>query len=186
MLICIDPGHGGRHPGAVHGDLVEKDIALNIALAMRECVEQKNHVSVVMTRETDEYVSIGERARIANRANADLFVSIHLNADPDPDEPCMHEASGEEILVYSELSTAYRLAQHMATTIDQVVPGAFRGVKFRPDLGVLAYTHMPAMLIECGFIDNTTGGQQLAEHPEVAGKIIARALLDAWGMQGNC
>lgn len=80
--IVLDPGHGGRDPGAVgpSGD-AEKDRNLEIALLVRDLLALgMPDVEVLMTREADEYVSLGERTRFANRARADLFVSIHCNA----------------------------------------------------------------------------------------------------------
>ncbi|WP_144306963.1 N-acetylmuramoyl-L-alanine amidase [Oceanidesulfovibrio marinus] len=177
--ICIDPGHGGRHPGAVSGDLVEKDIALKISMALRASLEARGY-ETVMTRVSDAYVSIRKRAAWANLERCDFFISVHLNADPDPDEPGMHEASGEEILVYSVRSAGYAVAVSMLPEIDKLVPGAIRGVKIRPDLGVLSYTQMPAMLIECGFIDNKVGGKSLFKRPEVAGEIVAQAFDQAY------
>lgn len=80
--IVLDPGHGGRDPGAVgpNGD-AEKDRNLEIALLVRDLLALgMPGVEVVMTRDTDTYVSLGERTRFANRTRADLFVSIHCNA----------------------------------------------------------------------------------------------------------
>jgi len=81
--IVIDPGHGGRDPGAVamhNGVQVrESDIVLDISLRIQRLFEQAG-ISVHMTRTTDVYVSLAERARIANDLNADAFVSVHVNA----------------------------------------------------------------------------------------------------------
>ncbi len=80
--IVLDPGHGGRDPGAVGaGGSAEKDRNLEIALLVRDLLSvSMPSVRVVMTREDDRYVSLGERTRLANREKADLFVSIHCNA----------------------------------------------------------------------------------------------------------
>jgi N-acetylmuramoyl-L-alanine amidase len=80
--VVIDPGHGGRDPGAV-GPLgtYEKDRALEIALMVRDLLAiRMPELRVVLTRSDDRYVSLGERTRMANRNRADLFVSIHCNA----------------------------------------------------------------------------------------------------------
>lgn len=79
--IVIDPGHGGKDPGC-HGDnTLEKDVALAISLKLGEFIENKfPKVNVIYTRKTDVFVELNERAQIANRNNADLFICIHANA----------------------------------------------------------------------------------------------------------
>ncbi len=77
--VVLDPGHGGADYGAQAGDiLAEKDVALDLALRVRERLVQSG-IEVVMTRDADVAVPLRERAAIANRAEADLFLSIHLN-----------------------------------------------------------------------------------------------------------
>ncbi|TVR80239.1 MAG: N-acetylmuramoyl-L-alanine amidase [Chitinophagaceae bacterium] len=80
--VVIDPGHGGRDPGAIGvGGIKEKDVALAVALKLGSYINQYlPDVKVLYTRETDKFVALHERANIANKANADLFISIHANA----------------------------------------------------------------------------------------------------------
>ncbi|MBO4907480.1 MAG: N-acetylmuramoyl-L-alanine amidase [Bacteroidaceae bacterium] len=81
VTIVIDAGHGGKDPGAIGKRGKEKDINLSVALAVGRLVEQQlQDVNVVYTRKTDVFVELNERANIANRAKADLFISIHTNA----------------------------------------------------------------------------------------------------------
>jgi N-acetylmuramoyl-L-alanine amidase len=83
FTVVIDAGHGGKDPGAVsaNGKVHEKDITLNVALMVGENIAQKYpEVKVLYTRKTDKFVGLNDRARIANKANADLFISIHVNA----------------------------------------------------------------------------------------------------------
>lgn len=81
--VVIDPGHGGKHPGAIskNGKYQEKHITLSIGLKLGEYIRQ-NHpdIKVIYTRTSDKYVDLDERADIANRNKADLFISIHVNA----------------------------------------------------------------------------------------------------------
>jgi N-acetylmuramoyl-L-alanine amidase len=83
FTVVIDAGHGGKDPGAVSADgkLYEKDVTLKVALMVGESIS-KNHpeVKVLYTRKTDIFVGLNDRARLANKADADLFISIHVNA----------------------------------------------------------------------------------------------------------
>lgn len=81
QTIVIDPGHGGADPGAIGKQgLMEKDIVLDVALRLRRLVENKLGAKVLMTRDEDIFIPLGERTAIANRKRADLFVSIHANS----------------------------------------------------------------------------------------------------------
>ncbi len=86
-VICIDPGHGGHDPGCVSRDgkrVQEKDIVLSIGLKLRNYLKEGYpDMKVVMTRDSDKFIELGERAAIANRNGAKLFISIHINSvDP--------------------------------------------------------------------------------------------------------
>lgn len=83
FVVVIDAGHGGKDPGAIGKKAREKNINLNVALALGELIDANcPGVRVVYTRKTDVFVSLDRRARIANEAKADLFISIHTNALP--------------------------------------------------------------------------------------------------------
>ncbi len=83
FTLVIDPGHGGRDPGAISKKIKEKDINLSVALEVGRLLKANcPHVKVVYTRKTDIYLSLKKRAEIANRNKADLFISIHTNALP--------------------------------------------------------------------------------------------------------
>src|SRR5690606_17988090 len=82
-VVVIDAGHGGKDSGTRGRKALEKDIALKIALKVGHYIEKYvPGVKVIYTRKTDTYVSLDERANIANRANADLFICIHANSMP--------------------------------------------------------------------------------------------------------
>ncbi|HEB70060.1 MAG TPA: N-acetylmuramoyl-L-alanine amidase [Desulfobulbus sp.] len=83
QTIVIDPGHGGKDPGAI-GSLGtnEKDIVLDIGLRLRDALVQSGRYNVIMTRDRDVFIPLAERVKIANTNRADLFISLHVNAIP--------------------------------------------------------------------------------------------------------
>jgi N-acetylmuramoyl-L-alanine amidase len=78
--IVIDPGHGGHDPGAMGKSITEAELVLDVALRLEKLLEKVPGVEVVLTRRGDDYVPLQERTALANRENADLFLSIHANA----------------------------------------------------------------------------------------------------------
>lgn len=82
ITVVLDPGHGGKDFGAVENGAKEKEINLAVAKKLSNLIEKelKDEVEVVMTRSTDVYLTLQERADIANDANGDLFMSIHVNS----------------------------------------------------------------------------------------------------------
>ncbi len=82
--IVLDPGHGGKDPGASAFGLKEKDIVLNIAKKLAPVLEEQTGAEVILTRESDVFISLEERTAIANTNEADLFISLHVNAHPSP------------------------------------------------------------------------------------------------------
>ncbi len=93
-VIVIDPGHGGKDPGCHGENFKEKNIALAVSLKLGHYLEDNDkNVKVVYTRTTDVFVPLNDRAEIANKNHADLFICIHLNASPN------HEANGSATYV---------------------------------------------------------------------------------------
>lgn len=80
FVVVLDAGHGGKDPGKATKQIHEKDIALNVVLKLGKKLEALEDVEVVYTRKTDVFLDLKERGRIANDADADLFLSIHCNA----------------------------------------------------------------------------------------------------------
>jgi len=82
--VVIDAGHGGKDPGAGRGTSLEKNVALGVALKLRDMINADlPSVNVVMTRSTDVFIELHKRAQIANDAKANLFISIHCNSSPE-------------------------------------------------------------------------------------------------------
>jgi len=95
--VVIDAGHGGKDPGAHGAFAKEKNVALAIALKLRDAINaEMPSIKVIMTRTTDKFVELQERSNIANRANANLFISIHCNSSPER----VGSRKGALILVY--------------------------------------------------------------------------------------
>lgn len=92
FIVVLDAGHGGKDPGNLGNGHKEKDIALKVTLAVGKELEKNPNIKVVYTRTTDVFVELKDRPKIANKAKADLFVSIHCNAHRT-------QASGTETFV---------------------------------------------------------------------------------------
>jgi N-acetylmuramoyl-L-alanine amidase len=85
-IVLIDPGHGGRDPGAagVSGTVSEKQLTLAMATELADLLEERGRVRVALTREDDRYLTLDQRAAIARRVGASLFISIHMDSAPNP------------------------------------------------------------------------------------------------------
>lgn len=187
FIVCIDPGHGGNDSGCVSGKRHESDDALTMAKLVKQYLEQEN-VQVVLTRTKDKYVELSERAKCANQANADYFVSIHRNLNPF--------GCGVETWTradYSKESNA--LAEAIQKRMVKVGVQQNRGVKHGTQESasssyyVLRKTKMPGVLIELGFIDNQKDNQLLDKHKKAYAKAIAKGIIQTYekyhGEQAN-
>ena len=173
--ICIDAGHGGGDPGAVNGNVYEKNIALSIALLLDEKLRKQGFLTV-LTRNHDKAVELTERCGIANKNKCDLFISIHLNAGNSA-------ASGIETLVYKNSGVNSAVAECIQTRLVNATGANDRGIKERPDLCVLRETSMPAILIETGFISNAAELKRLnnAAYQNKIATLIAKSLCAYYG-----
>lgn len=173
--IAIDPGHGGRDPGAVFEGRQEKDDNLELAMAVGQILEE-NGVDVVYTRVDDVYNTPYEKATMANNSGADLFVSFHRNAMPTPGS-----ASGAEVLVYEDEGVPAEVARNILSELSQA-GFTDRGVIERKNLVVLRRTQMPAVLLEVGFIDNPQDNQVFDSEFEQIAQGIADGILESIDM----
>ncbi|WP_062199769.1 N-acetylmuramoyl-L-alanine amidase [Massilibacterium senegalense] len=150
--IVIDPGHGGRDPGAVGNDLQEKDLTLILSKKIEYYLNTlyTGH-EVKLTRTSDTYPTLDERVAMANNWGADVFVSIHLNSSTS-------SASGYEDIIYSRnFASTARLQDIMHQQVGNVFSAnslTVRHKRERIDLRVLNGTNMDAILTENGFISN--------------------------------
>ena len=102
--VVLDAGHGGKDPGAVSGAIKEKDIVLQTTLLVGEILNNEKDVEVIYTRKTDVFIDLDNRAKIANKAHANVFVSIHCNSVPK--SPAAH---GTETFVMGVTKNASNL-----------------------------------------------------------------------------
>ncbi|MFD1067856.1 N-acetylmuramoyl-L-alanine amidase [Oceanobacillus locisalsi] len=143
--FVIDPGHGGKDPGAIGSEVYEKTLALSTAKKLSEQLRQLG-ASVTFTREDDTYLSLEERTNISNTTNPDAFISLHYNSSED------QAAHGVETF-YKNESESRELAQSIQTSLMNHVDLHDRGAK-QAGFQVLQENHQTAVLIELGFISN--------------------------------
>ncbi len=179
-LIVIDPGHGGKDPGTISPllGLYEKDIVLEVAKQTKLLLETAGF-QVAMTRTDDTYISLLDRVEIANQMQADLFVSIHVNAATHA------HIKGIETVYYPSGKNPddFRNNQSLAAIFHEEVIKALGADSFRIDarenLIVLRETKMPAVLTELGFVTNPDEERLLATtgYLQSASEGIFRAVL---------
>ncbi|HBF4284427.1 TPA: N-acetylmuramoyl-L-alanine amidase [Clostridioides difficile] len=156
--VMIDPGHGGSAPGNSFRGMIEKDYNLNTSLATTEYLRSKGF-NVIMTRDTDKTISLGSRTALSNSLKPDLFTSIHYNGD--------NNRKGQGVEVFYKLKdknggTTKTVATNILNRILEKFSLKNRGIKTRAlsddstkdYLYVLRTNNIPAVLVECAFLDN--------------------------------
>jgi N-acetylmuramoyl-L-alanine amidase len=167
VVVAVDAGHGGSDPGAIGPTgLKEKEVALAVALTLRRLLTQQ-HLDVVMIRDTDVYVPLEDRAQIASRGGATLFVSIHANASADPN------ANGTQTF-YSNPSSQ-PLAQTVLDEISRAAGLAPRGTTLASFKVLVDTDRIPSILVETAFITNAREEQVLRD-PQIQ-QALAQGIL---------
>ena len=151
VKIAIDPGHGGMDPGSLHGNLLEKDLNLAVALQLGNMLEDMG-INVIYTRKTDIFPSLKKRAQIVEDSGADFFLCIHHNATDDGP-------------VWEGTETHYQIGGSPAGVMDDKKFGRYiqeevvnalgftdLGLVHSPNMVVLKMTSMPAVIAELGYI----------------------------------
>ena len=144
-VVVIDPGHGGLDTGALRGLTLEKDLTLSIALKVKEILKEAGMKKVLMTRNEDKTLSLEDRVEYANKKDADIYVSIHINAS------VKSEIKGIETHYYTQ--SGYKVAQVIHEELLDNVDAEDRGL-FKSKFYVINHTKAPAVLLELGFISN--------------------------------
>lgn len=173
VLVTIDPGHGGRDPGAVGiGGLRETDIVLDVGLQVADLLKEHG-VEVILTRRDEREIDLEPRVAAANRANADLFVSIHANAI----SMSRPDVNGVETYFYRS-AAAEEFATVMQASLLDATGMNSRGVK-EARFFVLRRTSMPAILVELGFVTGAEDAPRLAdpEFRDLLAQAVTRGIL---------
>src|SRR4051812_44026116 len=147
--IVIDAGHGGYDRGGVPGQRIsEKDKTLDVAQRLKRILQADGY-RVIMTRDSDVFVSLGARVSIANAYRGASFVSIHFN--------CATRSGANGIETYYYRGDSAGLAQSIHRNVVSGAPTENRGIR-RRGFYVLRRTSIPSVLVECGFLTNPTEG----------------------------
>ena len=172
--VFLDPGHGGRDPGAVYYNTNEKDLTMQVYKKLRKELEGLGY-TVLSSRDSDVYVDfITERSKMVNSTNSDIFISIHFNASGSP----ASNRSGIQTYSYEEdsgyrskinpywhnhpdrISESNRLAADIHSSL-LAETGAKDAGLLQSSFAVLRETDKPAVLLELGYIDNFNENQQI-------------------------
>ncbi len=186
IRVYIDQGHNpsGFNTGAQGNGFLEQDITYEVGVRLARLLEENGNFEVQLSRPTPDTIlgqgnssSLAERVRQANAFDADLFVSLHTNAVDSP------TPGGIEALVYSPTSTvAVAVATDILEQLTLVTGLRNRGVKYRPGLYVLRRTHMPAVLVEMGFLSNPYEAELMAYSPDLFATGIYRGIVQYYNV----
>lgn len=180
-LILLDPGHGGKDPGALANGLREADIVLDTALLLRGILDSRGY-HVCLTRKKDVSVSLHDRAWMERTLEPGLFLSLHCNASANPD------ACGIEVFT----SPGTTPADAAASRILEAIRASFPKRRYRVDFSdgdadkeelfyVLTRTCSPAILLEMGFLTHQEEARWLARRETCWEMALAIARgLDDW------
>lgn len=154
--MVIDPGHGGKDPGAWPrnlSSLPEKTIVLDVSSKLARMLSDRGG-RTISTRTTDVFIELGARAAAADRHRADLFVSVHADSAPRA------SASGAGVHIYTQASLESQRAAQAIVAAFRRAGIETRGI-YRNNFSVLREHSRPAVLIECGFLTNRGDAQAL-------------------------
>ena len=150
--VVIDPGHGGKDPGSNAYGLVEKHLTLDLAHRLQRILNSRG-VTTTLTRTSDEFISLEDRAKMANTSAKTIFISLHFNAHTD------RSIGGTETLYWPGSEKGRELASYIQSELGRRLVTRNRG--FKPErLKVLEKTRCTAALVECGFISNRWESQR--------------------------
>jgi N-acetylmuramoyl-L-alanine amidase len=185
-LVALDDGHGletagKKTPEFPDGSFMRENEFNNAVVKLVAMDLRRHNVEVVFTALTDEDVPLAVRTEMANNSGADIFVSVHANAYGNGE---WNDIGGIETYHYPSSVNGKMLAEKIHKYLIRGTPLADRGIK-TATWYVLKYTHMPAVLVECGFMTNKEEARLLlsdAYRAECAGE-ITQGILDYFDME---
>jgi N-acetylmuramoyl-L-alanine amidase len=145
--VIIDPGHGAHDRGAAIGYVYEKHLALDTARRVEQLLKQQG-LKVIMSRSRDVFIPLQDRSALGNSRRNSIFVSIHYNYN--------RGGSGAGAETYYHFSSSYMLAAYIQAYLVQRTSMTNRGVKSAGFHVIRATSKNPAVLVECGFVSNST------------------------------
>lgn len=193
--IVLDPGHGGKDKGATGTRAFEKDLNLKLAKELKSILSQKGY-QVLLTRENDKYISLGERSKIAKNWSADLFISIHCNAAASKSvtgiETFLITPKGSPSTSQTRIQAKKypgnkfdklnaKLAYEVHKKLISSTGSKDRGIKYYR-WQVLREASCPAILVETGFLSNLGEERKLAD-PKYQKKIVLALAKGITGFQ---
>lgn len=174
-VIFLDPGHGGKDPGAQYLGLKEKDLNLQVSQQLKIKLESLGY-TVIMSRSTDVFVDfVTERSRMSNETNADMFISIHFNATghgldsgEDGIQTYMYQPTGNIPSVINKkwhdnptrLKYSYKLGSYIHQSVLAATQAKDAGLLAK-SFAVLRETNKPAILLELGYMDDSKESQKI-------------------------
>ncbi len=188
IRIFIDQGHNpqGINAGAEGFGYREQDITYQVGVYLANLLREDGRFAVRLSRNTPEEVlgtsnatSLAARVNAANNWGADYFISIHCNANENPN------VNGTEVYVYRDPSTAASLAQDVLDGIVERMGTKDNGVRVNSSLYVLRRTRMPSILVELAYITNEQDVQKLVNDPYGFAVGIYNGILDFFDLQSQ-
>lgn len=180
--IYIDPGHGGKDPGAIKGSRHEANDTLRLALAVRSKLIAQG-VGVLMARTTDTYVDLNARCKAANNANCDYYLSLHRNSGSTTStgvETWIHSKSVDKVKRYGKLVND--AAVNATGLRNRGVKLGTPAAKNYTDFGVNRLTDMPSALVEIGFISNDRDNAAFDKNLDKLATALTKALCEIVGV----
>lgn len=182
-VVVIDAGHGGKDPGTIKQDIQEKDLNLAILLKVKELLEQSGqNIGVYYTRTKDNYPTLDQRAQLANKSKANLFISIHNNATKDGR---MSTYNGTEVMYDEKKSEDGLSGKHLAEICLEETTASMEsknnGLTLGNSIYIIRSSQVPTALIEVGFMTNQTELDRLKteEYQKKAAQGIYNAVMRA-------